>query len=117
MCIRDRWTGFALGIFRLVAEFMNNEGTITVAANSLLGRYLDINFLHFALFLFILCAIILVVVSRLTEPQPVASLELVTFQKNRTVTDDTRPKDMMITIGLLICVAILWLLFSPIGIG
>ncbi len=111
------WTGFALGIFRLVAEFMNNEGTITVAANSLLGRYLDINFLHFALFLFILCAIILVVVSRLTEPQPVASLELVTFQKNRTVTDDTRPKDMMITIGLLICVAILWLLFSPIGIG
>jgi len=42
------WTGFALGIFRLVAEFMNNEGTIDVAPTSLLGHYLDINFLHFA---------------------------------------------------------------------
>ena len=84
------WTGFALGIFRLVAEFMSNEGTITVASSSLLGRYLDINFLHFALFLFILCAIILVVVSKFTTPQAVESLELVTFQKNRSTEDSSR---------------------------
>jgi len=111
------WTGFALGIFRLVAEFMNNEGTIDVAPTSLLGHYLDINFLHFALFLFILCAIILMVVSKLTSPQPVESLELVTFQRNRKTTDDSRSKDAVITVGLLILVLILWWLFSPWGIG
>jgi len=82
------WTGFALGIFRLVAEFMNNEGTIDVAPTSLLG-----------------------------SPQPVESLELVTFQRNRKTTDDSRSKDAVITVGLLILVLILWWLFSPWGIG
>ncbi len=111
------WTGFALGIFRLVAEFMSNEGTITVASSSLLGRYLDINFLHFALFLFIFCAIILVVVSKFTTPQAVESLELVTFQKNRSTEDSSRSKDTLLTIGLIILVLVLWWLFSPWGVG
>lgn len=111
------WTGFVLGVFRLVAEFMNNEGTISVAADSFLAFYLDINFLHFALFLFILCAIILIVVSKLTTPQPIESLELVTFQKSRSTSSSTRTLDVYLTIGLIALVLILWGLFSPWGIG
>jgi len=47
------WLGFIVGIFRLVAEFLSNEGTIVVAEDSLLGLFIGVNFLHFALFLFL----------------------------------------------------------------
>jgi len=113
---------FLLGLFfkwinRLVAEFMKNEGSITVTSGSFLDMYLGINFLHFALVLFILCSIILMAVSRMTTPQPVESLELVTFQKTRTTSDSSRTLDMYLTIGLIILVLVLWLVFSPWGVG
>ena len=47
------WLGFIVGVFRLVTEFLSNEGTIVVPQDSLLGLFIGINFLHFALFLFL----------------------------------------------------------------
>ena len=49
------WTGFALGIFRLVTEFLTKEGILTVAEESLLGMLLSINFLHYAILLSWFC--------------------------------------------------------------
>lgn len=111
------WLGFIVGIFRLVAEFLSNEGTLVVAEDSLLGLFIGINFLHFALFLFLFCASILMLVSKLTPPQSLASLELVTF-KSRNL----RPKfiwstDMTLTVVLIGLVLLLWTLFSPWGIA
>ena len=111
------WLGFIVGIFRLVAEFLSNEGTLVVAEDSLLGLFIGINFLHFALFLFLFCASILMLVSKLTPPQPLATLELVTF-KSRNL----RPKfiwstDMTLTVVLIGLVLLLWTLFSPWGIA
>jgi len=111
------WVGFVIGVFRLVAEFMANEGTIVVVNDSLLGMFLGINFLHFALFLFLLCAIILMVVSKMGQPQPEELLELVTFQKR-----SKRPKfqwssDATLTVVLIACVLVLWWLFSAWGIA
>ncbi|WP_339625681.1 sodium:solute symporter [uncultured Maribacter sp.] len=111
------WVGFAVGVFRLVAEFLSNEGTIQVNEGSFLGIFLGINFLHFALFLFILCAVILMVVSKMGQPQPVAMLELVTFQRR-----SERPKvkwssDATLTVILIGLVLALWWLFSTWGIA
>jgi SSS family solute:Na+ symporter len=111
------WVGFAVGVFRLVAEFLANEGIIQVNETSLLGTFLGINFLHFALFLFIFCAIILMVVSKMGEPQPTDTLELVTFQKR-----SERPKvkwssDATLTVILIGLVLVLWVLFSTWGIA
>lgn len=111
------WVGFVIGVFRLVAEFMANEGAIVVAEDSLLGMFLRINFLHFALFLFLLCAVILMVVSKMGKPQPAEMLELVTFQKR-----SERPKfkwssDMVLTVILIALVLVLWWLFSAWGIA
>lgn len=109
------WTGFAVGIFRLVMEFMNNNGSLTVATDSMLGYFLSINFLHFALFLFLFCSAILIVVSKLGTPQPAKSLELVTFQKNaQSIKWNFDATLTLILIGLVI---ILWILFSPLGVG
>jgi len=111
------WVGFTVGVFRLVAEFLSNEGTIQVSEGLLLGLFLGINFLHFALFLFIFCAVILMVVSKMGQPQSAVSLELVTFQRR-----SERPKikwssDATLTVILIALVLALWLLFSVWGIA
>ncbi|MEM6379432.1 MAG: sodium/solute symporter, partial [Bacteroidota bacterium] len=111
------WTGFVIGLFRLVLEFMNNEGTISIAPDSFLGAFLGINFLHFALFLFLFCSAILMLVSRMTEPQPEEELELVTFQRNVSTPTAGRIMDMRLTIVLIVLVLTLWAIFSPIGFG
>ncbi|MEH6511666.1 MAG: sodium:solute symporter [Maribacter arcticus] len=111
------WVGFAVGVFRLVAEFLSNEGTIQVNEGSFLGVFLGINFLHFALFLFLLCAVILMVVSKMGQPQPAEMLELVTFKRR-----SERPKvkwssDATLTVILIGLVLALWWLFSTWGIA
>ncbi len=111
------WTGFAIGVFRLVAEFMSKDGGLSVAPDSALAYFLDINFLHFALFLFLFCVLILIVVSKLTPPQDPKTLELVTFQKRERTATVAWSKDVWLTIGLVMAVLALWFLFSPLGIG
>ncbi len=111
------WVGFAIGVFRLVAEFLSNEGTIQVAEGSPLGMFLGINFLHFALFLFIFCAVILMVVSKMGQPQSTVALELVTFQRRSERAEIKWSFDATLTVILIVLVCVLWLLFSEWGIA
>jgi SSS family solute:Na+ symporter len=111
------WTGFAIGVFRLVMEFMSNNNSVVVSEGSVLAYFLDINFLHFALFLFLFCSALLMIVSKLSTPQPEASLELVTFQKGARVASFKWTTDVVSTIVLVILVLILWAVFSPFGVG
>ncbi|MFT5997867.1 MAG: SSS family solute:Na+ symporter [Neolewinella sp.] len=111
------WTGFAIGVFRLVMEFMSNNNSVVVSEGSVLAYFLDINFLHFALFLFLFCSALLMIVSKLSTPQPEASLELVTFQKGARVASFKWTTDVVLTIVLVILVLILWAVFSPFGVG
>ncbi len=111
------WTGFALGILRLVTEFMSKEGVITIEGDSFLGIMLSINFLHFALFLFIFCGAVLMVVSKLGTSQSDEVLELVTFKKSSTPVRFSFNSDTILTIILIVAVLILWIVFSPWGIA
>ena len=111
------WTGFAIGIFRLVIEFMNNDGIISIAEKSMMDYFLGVNFLHFALFLFIFCSVILMAISKLGIPQPAATLELVTFQKRTTPVPFKLTTDILLTVILIALVLLIWWLFSPFGIG
>jgi len=111
------WLGFIVGIFRLVAEFLSNEGTIVVAEDSLLGLFIGVNFLHFALFLFLFSGSVLMLVSKLTQPQPIETLELVTFKSRNLRPKFTWSTDMTITVVLIGLVLMLWTLFSPWGIA
>lgn len=111
------WTGFGIGVFRLVAEFMSKEGSLFVAEGGALEYFLGINFLHFALFLFLFCSAILMIVSKLGTPQPEASLELVTFQKRSGSGGFKFTTDVKLTLVLVVLVLMLWYLFSPLGIG
>lgn len=57
-------TGFVLGMGRLVAE-LNKDA---FAEGTLLYTFADINFMHVAIFLFLICVAVLVAVSLATEP-------------------------------------------------
>ncbi|RMH78788.1 MAG: sodium transporter, partial [Calditrichaeota bacterium] len=55
-------TGFVLGMGRLIAE-LNKEHL-----GGLLHQYATVNFLHFAVFLFVICSAVLILVSLMTAP-------------------------------------------------
>ncbi len=111
------WAGFAIGIFRLVTEFLSKEGSLVVSEGSFMAQFLGINFLHFALFLFIICALILMLVSKSGKAQTPESLALVTFQKTGQSNIKGLSKDIILTVVLIILVLIIWYIFSPWGIG
>jgi len=102
-------TGFVLGMGRLVAELI--KGSL----DGLLFAYADINFLHFAIVLFVICTAVLIAVSLLTAPPPaekVAGLTLDVREKAEVVMSRWRRTDLRLTIGLIVCVGVVWIYFS-----
>lgn len=106
-------TGFILGMGRLAAE-LNKE-----FLNGWLYWYADINFLHFALFLFVICSVILVVVSLLSPEPDQSRLTGLTFSTTDTVSESQclarkkwQQKDLWLSVVLLICVGLIWLYFN-----
>jgi len=68
-------SGFVLGMTRLALELNKDK-----LGDGVLLYFATINFLHFCLFLFLVCSGILIVVSLLTRPLPEAQLRGLTFQ-------------------------------------
>ncbi len=104
-------TGFVLGMGRLVAEI--NKPRL----DGLLFTYADINFLHFAIVLFVICTLVLVVVSLMTPAPSAEKVEGLTFGSRKAVSEDEptrawRRKDLILSAGLVLAVGALWLFFS-----
>ncbi len=104
-------SGFVLGMGRLVAEL--NKPRLS----GVLHAYADMNFLHFAIVLFAICAAVLVVVSLLTPPPPEEKLAGLTFATaDRSDVARAGPRwrrnDRVLSLVLLLCVAALWVWFA-----
>jgi SSS family solute:Na+ symporter len=104
-------TGFVLGMGRLVAEIGKQSLT------GVLRVYAEINFLHFAVLLFVVCSAILIVVSLMTPPPPAEKVEGLTFAARRRVTEDEpsrrwRGRDTLLSLGVAALVAAIWIYFS-----
>jgi SSS family solute:Na+ symporter len=103
-------TGFVLGIARLILEL--NKDSIS----GLLHQYADINFLHFAFLLFLVCTLVLVVVSFLTtEPasQKVDGLTIHTISgESESEAKGWRKRDFILSVLLIFLVGIVWIYFS-----
>jgi SSS family solute:Na+ symporter len=106
-------TGFVLGMGRLIAEL--NKASLS----GLLYTFADVNFLHFALFLFVICAAVLVAVS-MTAPAPsnakLAGLTYATAEHLPSSRPSSEPKwrrkDFMLSALLVACVGLIWIYFS-----
>ena len=102
------WTGFVLGFARLVAEL--NKGSL----DGFMLTFASINFLHFAALLFVLCSVVLVLVSLTAPPPPSAQLEGLTYQTTAPSTEPTpdRTTDMLVSGVIVVLIVIMWLYFS-----
>lgn len=115
--------GAVLGLARLVLELAKGS----LAEGSLLYLYADVNFLHFAVMLFLVCAALLVVVSLATAapaPAQVAGLTLATAEEPVARPPEAEPPapevaadpaarrlDVGLSLLLVAAVGLLWLVF------
>jgi SSS family solute:Na+ symporter len=111
------WIGFILGMLRLVTEYLSKEGLIIISEGSFLDSLLGINFLHYAILLFVFCTFILMFISKLGQPQNPESLKLVTFDKTNMKIELKFSTDIILTFVLILLVLLIWVFFSPVGIG
>lgn len=110
------WSGFVLGMFRLITEYLSKEGILVLENGSFMQVLLDINFLHYAILLFVASVVILMVFSKMGVPKKKEILDLVTFNKSELSLNFKWSLDTVLTIVLILCVLTLWIIFSPIGI-
>jgi SSS family solute:Na+ symporter len=103
-------TGFVLGILRLILELMKDS------LSGFFYEYANINFLHFAFLLFLVCTLVLLVVSYLTSlpsAEKLAGLTIHTTTKEIDTKDaGWRKRDFMLSVLLVICVGLIWIYFS-----
>jgi solute:Na+ symporter, SSS family len=100
-------TGFVLGMSRLGLELAKGN------LDGLLLTYASINFLHFALLLFLVCAAVLVVVSLLTAPPPPDKVDSLTLAAREMTPEGraARTQDAALSAGLVAAVLALWVIF------
>lgn len=111
------WSGFGLGIFRLFLEYQKN--TEQLAEGTFFYDLASINFLHFAILLFVICGTIMIAVSMTAPPHSAEKLKNVVYEKpqdNRAGFSPANP-DFWLTIILIGCILGLWVLFSPVGMA
>ncbi len=106
--IASLWTGFVLGMGLLLLDiFKENLSGVLLEIN-------QTNFLHLAIFLFVICSIVLIAVSLLSEPPAAEKTDNITYEKGAlTVEGDTsRKQDLVLTIILIATIFALWIYFS-----
>jgi SSS family solute:Na+ symporter len=104
-------TGFVLGVVRLLGE-LNKD-----ALDGWMLAYSTINFLHFAVFLFVVCTAVLIGVSLVTAPPPPEKVEGLTFATTQRTTEGPRGQswrrtDIVLSVLLVLGVAAVWWYFS-----
>jgi SSS family solute:Na+ symporter len=87
-----------------------------LSTGSMLYWYANINFLHFAALLFLLCSAILIVVSIMTpppEPARVADLTLQTVAPSELVAVPPKERSLEIWLSVLLAatIGVLWIVF------
>lgn len=97
------YSGFVIGVGRLILE-MNKDNL-----SGVLYYIADINFLHFAFIMFVICSAILIVVSMLT-PQTENTISYEVGDEDEE-SAKARSFDLKLTIGLAVVIAIIWIVF------
>ncbi len=106
-------TGLLIGATRLIGEIIHKQSPLS---DGLLRTMVEMNFLHFATFLFIICSLVLVAVSLSTPAPSAASLNGLTFAHTpksiRLATDPAaHNRNVVLSIALVITCLILWAIF------
>lgn len=102
-------TGLILGAFRLIIEIQNKVEPLT---DKLLYEIASINFLHFAIFLFLISSAVLIVVSLFTEKPSEAKVEGLVYSGSSLFSKEKLNKlNVVFSVLLVIVLIILWWIF------
>lgn len=99
-------TGFFIGVLRLVMELMKSD------LKGIAFAFADMNFLHFALLLFVICSAVLLVISANSSPGIKANISNLTYSTGNQVSFKDEGLNIVLSFGLVICIIALWLYFS-----
>ena len=110
-------TGLVLGLLRLILELTNKASGGGLTPGTLWHWIATINFLHYAVLLFVICTFVLFIVSMATPPPPAEKTEGLTYRKQAAaVTDAESRGERKFEIGLSVLLAallgILWIVFA-----
>ena len=114
------WTGFVLGVGRLFVEYLTSgydKGTAlwNVEPGSIVASFVEVNFLHFAIFLFVICSAVMVLVSLTAPPPDAERIKNITYSKSGKKFSFNL--DAGTSLLLVVIVLIIWFIFSPLGIA
>jgi SSS family solute:Na+ symporter len=76
--ISSLWTGFVMGASRFILELVD-RGTSGHFESPVIRWIIDMNFLHYAIFMFVVCSLVLVIVSLMTPAPDRRKLAGLTF--------------------------------------
>lgn len=99
-------TGFFIGVLRLVMELLKKD------LGGMAFVFADMNFLHFALLLFVICSAVLIGVSANSSKGIKANIDHLTYSSNNQVSFKAEGMNIVLSLGLVICIIGLWLYFS-----
>ena len=95
------YTGAVLGVSRLVFEVNGVDNILTQPL-----------FLHFALYLFLICSGVMIAVSYATPEPDYNKIKDLVFQKSENKETNYFSQDALLTYLLIACVFIIWFIFS-----
>ena len=98
-------TGFVLGLFMFVLQIIKES------LSGLVLDFANINFLHFAILLFVICSSVLFVVSCLT-PESVKSTYGVVYESKDRIKSEGSRQQVVLSVLLVVLIACIWIIFS-----
>ncbi len=100
--------GFVIGATRFILE-MNKE---ILPESGFINEFATMNFLHFAILLFVICSFLLIGVSLATDAPSAEKTDGLTYDKSVKTDSGGKKGDAVLTVILLLIIAGLWIYFS-----
>src|SRR5437667_1767962 len=108
-------TGLVLGLLRLIPRPTNNASGGGLPPGTLWHWIATINFLHYAVLLFVICTFVLFIVSMMTPPPPREKTEGLTYggaAPTAGESKDERKFEVGLSVLLVALLGVLWIVFA-----
>ena len=103
------WVGFILGMSRLVLEYLTQESGLVLNPDGMINTLVTMNFLHYAIFLFVVSVSVMVVVSLVNAKSAPPVEEALVYQYTKTEANQTKSPAIERYLSIIIIAVVLFL--------
>ena len=105
------WTGFVLGMARLVLEYLTQESGLALYPDGMIYALVTMNFLHYAIFLFVVSISVMVAVSLVNAKTAPPVEEALVYQYHSGTKEKSPAIERYLSIMIIAVVLFLWWYF------